>query len=82
MSTKYIVICYAIHDKFVAGHIAFDTYEEASKHLREDAQGTYEEEIENSGNDDISIDVCGWHASVIDKDAGCYWTWDIIVEEF
>lgn len=27
MSTKYIVICYAIHDKFVAGHIAFDTYE-------------------------------------------------------
>lgn len=82
MATKYIVVRYAIHEKFVNGHIAFDTYEEASKHLREDAQGTYEEEIENSGNDDISIDVCGWHASVIDKDAGCHWTWDIIEEEF
>lgn len=82
MSTKYIVICYAIHDKFVAGHIAFDTREEASEFIREDAQGTYDEEIANSGNDDISIDICDWHASVIDKDAGCHWTWDIIEEEF
>ena len=38
MATKYIIIRYAIHEKFVNGHIAFDTYEEASNHLREDAQ--------------------------------------------
>lgn len=82
MATKYVVICYAIHDKFVAGHIAFDTREEASEHLRKDAQGTYDDEIANSGNDNISIDICSWHASVIDKDAGCHWTWDIIEEEF
>lgn len=82
MATKYIVVRYAIHEKFVNGHIAFDTYEEASKHLREDAQGTYDDEIANSGNDDISIDICDWHASVIDKDAGCHWTWDLIEEEF
>lgn len=82
MTTKYIVICYAIHDKGVAGHIAFDTREEASKHIHEDAQGTYDEEIKNSGNDDITIDIASWHATVKNNDAGYHWTWEIIEEEF
>lgn len=82
MTTKYIVICYAIHDKGIAGHIAFDTSDEAVEFIREDAQGTYDEEIENSGNDDITIDVAGWHAAVKNNDAGCHWTWEIIEEEF
>lgn len=82
MATKYIIIRYAIHDKFIDGYIAFDTYEEASKHLREDAQGTYDDEVKNNGNDDITVDICDWHASVIDKDAGYHWTWDLIEAEF
>ena len=70
MATKYIIVRYAIHEKVVNGHIAFDTYEEASNHLREDAQGTYDDEVANSGNDNITVDIFDWHASVINKDAG------------
>lgn len=53
-----------------------------SNHLREDAQGTYDDEVADTGNDNITVDIFDWHASVIDKDAGCHWTWDLIEEEF
>lgn len=45
-------------------------------------KGTYDDEVADTGNDNITVDIFDWHASVIDKDAGCHWTWDLIEEEF
>ena len=64
---KYVVICYAVHEKEIASHNAFDNENEMHKHhshnafdnendayafLEKDAQNTYEEEINNASEED------------------------------
>ena len=45
---KYVVICYAVHEKEIASHDAFDNEDDAYAFLEKDAQNTYEEEANNA----------------------------------
>lgn len=45
---KYVVICYAVHEKEIASHDAFDNEDDAYAFLEKDAQNTYEEEMNNA----------------------------------
>ena len=45
---KYIVICYAIHNKEIIDYKSFDDEEDAYEFLEKDAKSTYENEYNNS----------------------------------
>ena len=77
---KFIVVCYAIHEKSIASAAPFDNYEDAVKNIKEDAKNTYNKEIENSGNsaNSIVLEIDEDHAELKDIPAECCWTWDII----
>lgn len=77
---KYVVICYSVHNKEIASHDTFDNEDDAYAFLEKDAQNTYEEEVENSGNtaDDIILDIEDGCAKLSDIPADCCWTWEVI----
>lgn len=77
---KYVVICYSIHNKEIESHDTFDNEDDAYAFLEKDAQNTYEEEVENSGNsaDDIILDIEDGRAKLSDIPADCCWTWEVI----
>lgn len=75
---KYAVVCYAVHDKDIASCDWFDDYESAQKFLEEDANNTYEEEVESCGDDDVDIWVTGNFASLSSCDGDYEWTWHIV----
>ena len=77
---KYVVICYSVHNKEIASHDTFDNEDDAYAFLEKDAQNTYEEEVENSGNsaDDIILDIEDGRAKLSDIPADCCWTWEVI----
>ena len=54
----FLVICYAVHEKKLAGVYQFHSQDEAFACMEMDVKNTYDEEIANSGNsmDDIDFD--------------------------
>ena len=79
---KYIVICYAVHDKEIASHDAFDNENDACAFLKNDAQNTYEDEMNNTSEEDKdSIDFTigdDGSAYLSSYDGGYEWTWEVI----
>ena len=77
---KYIVICYAVHNQEISSCDIFTSENEAYDFLDKDAENTYNEEVENSGNnaDSIKLDIDGDTAKLINYDADCIWTWHML----
>lgn len=77
---KYVVICYAVHNQEISSCDIFTSENEAYDFLDKDAENTYNEEVENSGNsaDGIELDIDGDTAKLTDYDAGCTWTWHVL----
>ena len=79
---KYIVICYSVHEKEIADYCSFDHEDNAYAFLEEDAQNTYEEEMNNaSGNDKNTIDFTisdDGTAYLSSYDGEYEWTWEVI----
>lgn len=46
----FLVICYAVHEKKLAGVYQFHSQDEAFACMEMDVKNTYDEEIANSGN--------------------------------
>ena len=79
---KYVVICYAVHEKEIASHNTFDNEDDAYAFLEKDAQNTQEDEmniaskkdrdkIDFTINDDGTADLSSY-------DGEYEWTWEII----
>lgn len=80
---KYLVICYSIHEKRITSQDVFNTYQEALEFIREDAQNTYEEELnqaDDSVNINLEIPYQGYEnrALLSSYDDEYQWTWDIL----
>lgn len=77
---KYIVICYAVHNQEIFSCDIFTSENEAYDFLDKDAENTYKEEVESSGNNDdsIELDIDGDTAKLINYDADCIWTWHVL----
>jgi hypothetical protein len=80
---KYVVICYAVHDRRIASYDKFDDEDSARCFLREDAENTYEEELNGASDEDkdsVKLDVCssGTFAKLTSCDGDYIWTWEII----
>lgn len=81
-NAKYVVICYAIHDKAIASHDSFDSEEDAFAFVKKDACNTYEEErssASESQKDKIELSVYDDGTAVLSSCGGEYeWTWETI----
>ena len=77
---KYVVICYAVHNEEISSCDIFTSENEAYDFLDKDAENTYKEEVENSGNntDNIELDIDGDTAKLINHEADCIWTWHML----
>ncbi len=80
---KYVVVCYAVHDESVASHDTFHNEEAACRFLKEDAENTYDEELNSSSEDtkaSVKLDICpsGTHAKLSSCGGDYVWTWEII----
>lgn len=75
--TKYVVICYALHERRIASYHVFDSEREAASFLAKDAKKAYEEE---SKNGDVSlIETVSYGVAELSSSDGKYvWTWEII----
>lgn len=76
----FLVICYAVHEKKLAGVYQFHSQDEAFACMEMDVKNTYDEEIANSGNsmDDIDFDIDETKGIVTDHAADCCWTWEVV----
>ena len=75
---KYVVVCYSVHNSEIASHDWFDNYNDAMGFLKDDALNTYNEELSESGADDVDILIDNYYASVSSCDNRYQWTWEII----
>lgn len=79
---KYVVICYAVHEKEIASHDAFDNEDDAYAFLEKDAQNTYEEEMNNASEEDkdsIDFTISDDGSAYLSSYDGEYeWTWEVI----
>ena len=79
---KYIVICYAVHNKEIASYDAFDNEDDAYNFLEKDAQNTYEEEYNNASEEDkgsIDFTISDDETAYLSSYDGEYeWTWEVI----
>ena len=74
---KYIVICYAIHEKRIASHKVFESVDAAKEYIIKDANSVYEDAFENAFcPDDVYIEVLDNYAKVSANEYT--WTWEII----
>ena len=71
---KYVVVCYSVHNKEIASYDAFDN--------EEDAQNTYEEEMNNSDDEEkekIDFTISDDGTAYLSSYDGEYeWTWEVI----
>lgn len=73
---KYVVICYAIHDKEIENYEVFDTEEEAFSYLDKEVGEYYHDEIPlGFANMNINDYGEGYVSSLNGK---CQWTWEVI----
>nr|DAO32083.1 MAG TPA: hypothetical protein [Caudoviricetes sp.] len=79
---KYLVICYAVHEKEIASHDIFDNEDDAYAFLEEDAQNTYEEEVNNADDGDkdlIDLTISDDGTAYLSSYDGEYeWTWEVV----
>ena len=79
---KYLVICYAVHNKEIASHDTFDNEDDAYAFLEKDAQNTYEEEVNNADDGDkdlIDLTLYDDGTAYLSSDNGEYeWTWEVV----
>lgn len=79
---KYVVICYAVHNKEIASYDSFDNEDAAYDFLQKDAQNTFEEEFENSRKEEqenIDFTISDDGSAYLSSCDGEYeWTWEVI----
>ena len=79
---KYLVICYAVHERKIASCDPFDTYGQAKTFLVKDAKNTYSEEYDNSSEEDrkfIELTICDAGIARLSSCKEEYiWTWEIV----
>ena len=79
---KYIVICYAVHEKEIASHDTFDNEDDAYAFLEKDAQNIYEEEMNNANEEDkdsIDFTIRDDGSAYLSSYGGEYeWTWEVV----
>ena len=79
---KYVVICYAVHNKKIESYNVFDNKDDAYTFLEKDVHNTYEDEMNTTREEDkYSIDFRisddgSAHLSSYDKKYE--WTWEVI----
>lgn len=83
---KYVVICYAIHDKIIASIDTFEKETDAWEYLQKDATNTYEEERNNANEKDkstVELDIDDYSQTAILRSYNdeYQWTWEIIEVE-
>lgn len=79
---KYVVVCYAVHEKRIASYDTFDNEDAAYTFLEADAKNTYEEEYDNADDEDrkhidFTINDNGT-AHLSSYDGEYVWTWEVI----
>ena len=76
---KYIVVCYAIHEKSIASTDTFSNWNDAFEFLKKDAKSVYNEETDNGYNADIAnLEIDDGTAVVTSCNEEYIWTWEII----
>lgn len=78
---KYVIICYAVHDRRTASCVPADSYDQAKALLIEDAKNTYQEEYDNSLDDEresINLSIYEDTAVLTSCENEFIWTWEII----
>lgn len=76
---KYIVICFAIHERKIASYNSFEKEEDANIFVKRDAENVYAEEVNNECNNEVDLvfnDDVPAYVSSFDKEYE--WTWEII----
>lgn len=73
---KYIVICYAIHERKIVSYDPFVNVNDALIFIKKDAEKLYNEEIYNGNSADIDLDE-GFACVKSNKEYE--WTWEIII---
>lgn len=73
---KYLVICYAVHERRVASVRTSKEYEFALNEMERDAKNAFNEENANSSSKpELVID--GNTAQLTSCDGDCIWTWEV-----
>lgn len=77
---RYIVICYALHEKNIASHNSFYDENDAYDFLKKDAESTYKEEKLNASEDcKIEFTINNDGTAYLSSYNGEYeWTWEVI----
>lgn len=82
MQYRYVVVCYAIHEKEIASHKSFENKEDAYAFVKKDAQNTFDEELDNSteeGKNHINFENNGNGTAYLSSCDGEFkWTWEVI----
>lgn len=83
---KWLVICYAVHERLIASKDQFDTEEDAKEFIRTDSKNTYEEELENASDADkekisLEINEDNTAAKLSSHYDEYIWTWEIVKVE-
>lgn len=71
--SKYIVVCYAVHERKIASYDVFDSEREAVSFLTKDAKKTYEEEKNNGAASPVETASYG-EAEVSSSNGEYVWT--------
>lgn len=71
---KYIVVCYAIHEKKIVSYDTFASENDAFIFIKNDAQKVYNEEIYNGNLAVIDLDDYFY----VQSNEEYEWTWEII----
>ena len=77
---KYMVICYAMHEKSVASCDMFANEKDAGEFLRNDMLDVYEEEVANLSEKNVQyeLDDSLTEASVSSCHGEYEWTWQVV----
>ena len=76
---KYIVVCYAIHDRCIASTNTFTNWNRAFEFIKKDANSVYNTENDNGNNKNYAtIEINDEIAVVTSCNEEYIWTWEII----
>jgi len=76
---KYIVICYAIHERNIASTDTFSNWNDAFEFIKKDANSVYNEENDNGNSENFAtIEIDDGTAVVTSCNEEYIWTWEII----
>ena len=79
---KYVVICYAVHNKKIESYNVFDNKDDAYTFLEKDVHNTYEDEMNTTSEEDkdsIDFRISDDGSAYLSSYDGEYeWTWEVI----